>query len=88
MFVRDTLAKRDIIVKTARPAKVTPLRPGDRSNPAGKAVGNVILLSLPDKEYNLLRPHLEASDLPQYEILEEPGERIADGLAPKYFAKS
>jgi CRP-like cAMP-binding protein len=77
MFVRDILAKRDIIVKkSARPAKGTPLRPGDRSNPAGKAVGNVILLSMPDKEYNLLRPHLEASDLPQYEILEEPGERI------------
>jgi CRP-like cAMP-binding protein len=77
MFVRDTLAKRDVIVKkSARPAKMTPLRPGDRTNPAGKAVGNVILLSLPDKEYNFLRPHLEASDLPQYEILEEPGEKI------------
>jgi len=72
-----TLAKEDIIVKKpTRSTKLTPLHPGARSNGAGKAVNNVILLSLPDKEYNLLRPHLESVDLPQYEILEEPGERI------------
>jgi CRP-like cAMP-binding protein len=33
-------------------------------------------VSLPDQEYNLLRPHLELIDLPQYEILHEPGEKI------------
>jgi CRP-like cAMP-binding protein len=33
-------------------------------------------LSLPDEEYNLLRPHLEPAELPQYEILHEPGEKI------------
>ncbi len=71
------LPKEDIIAKRpTKPAKLTPLHPGTRSNPAGKAVCNIILLSLPDKEYNLLRPHLEAVDLPQYQILEEPGERI------------
>jgi CRP-like cAMP-binding protein len=52
------------------------LHPGARSDAAGKAVNNVILLSLPDKEYNLLRPHLGPADLPQYEILEEPGAKI------------
>ncbi|MGA8618993.1 MAG: Crp/Fnr family transcriptional regulator [Candidatus Sulfotelmatobacter sp.] len=69
-----TLAKEDIIVKktTRRP---TPLHPGAR-NAGGKPVCNIILLSLPDKEYKMLRPHLEPVDLPQYEILEEPGERI------------
>jgi CRP-like cAMP-binding protein len=74
-----TLAKEDVIVKVktpAKPAKLAPLRPGARSDAAGKAVHNVILLSLPDKEYNLLRPHLESAELPQYEILEEPGEKI------------
>jgi CRP-like cAMP-binding protein len=71
------LARDDIIAKKLiKPAKLTPLRPGSRSNAAGKSIGNIILLSLPDKEYNLLRPHLEAADLPQYEILEEPGQRI------------
>ena len=62
--------------RIARPSKLIPLCPGSRSDAAGKAVSNVILLSLPDKEYNLLRPHLEPVDLPQYEILEEPGRKI------------
>jgi CRP-like cAMP-binding protein len=39
-------------------------------------VNNVILLSLPDEEYNLLRPHLEPAELPQYQILHEPAEKI------------
>jgi CRP-like cAMP-binding protein len=47
-----------------------------RDEAAGKSESNVVLLSLPEKEYNLLRPHLEPTDLPQYEILEEPGEKI------------
>jgi CRP-like cAMP-binding protein len=39
-------------------------------------VNNVILLSLPDEEYKLLRPHLEPTELPQYKIMHEPGEKI------------
>ena len=61
---------------TGAPAKLAPLRAGDRSDMAGKAVKNVILLSLPDEEYSLLRPHMEPVDLPQYEILHEPGVKI------------
>lgn len=73
----DTLAKEDIIVKrSTRPAKLIPVRSGERSNANGRSVQNIILCSLPDKEYHLLRPHLEPVDLPQYEILEEPGEKI------------
>lgn len=72
-----TPVKENIIAKRpARLIKPAPLHPGTRSDAAGKAVSNVILLSLPDREYRLLRPHLEPADLPQYEILEEPGERI------------
>jgi len=72
-----TLTGENIIArKTTRPVKPAPLLPGSRSDAAGKAVNNLILLSLPNKEYNLLRPHLESTDLPQYEILEEPGEKI------------
>jgi CRP-like cAMP-binding protein len=71
------LWKEEIIAKkpTTR-IKLGPLHPGARSDAAGKAVSNVILLSLPDQEYNLLRPHLEPADLPQYEILHESGEKI------------
>jgi CRP-like cAMP-binding protein len=73
--------------KIARPVKPVPLCAGARSDSGGKAVNNVILLSLPDKEYNLLRPHLEPLDLPQYLILEDPGKKICcayflnDGMA-------
>jgi CRP-like cAMP-binding protein len=71
------LPKEVIIAKkSARPVKPAPLLPGARSDAAGRAVSNVILLSLPNKEYNLLRPHLEFVNLPQYEIVEEPGEKI------------
>ena len=73
----DALTEGTIIAKrVARPSKMLPMRPGSRSDADGKAVSNLILLSLPDKEYNLLRPHLEAVDLPQYKILQEPGEKI------------
>src|SRR6202140_1358718 len=72
-----TLAKENIIVKrSTRPIKPAPLPPGARSDASGKAVKNVILLSLPDEEYSMLRPHLEPAELPQYDILHEPGEKI------------
>jgi CRP-like cAMP-binding protein len=59
--------------------KLTPLPPGARTDAAGKAVNNIILLSLPDAEYNLLRSHLEPTELPQYDILHEPGVKIDFG---------
>ncbi len=71
-----TFPEPAIVKKPARPAKPVPLHPGFRSDAAGKAVGNVILLSLPDKEYNLIRPHLEPTSMPQYQILHEPAEKI------------
>lgn len=87
-----SLAKEEIIVKSKRlirPAseKLNSVHPGTRSNGGGGAVQNIVLCSLPDKEYKLLRPHLEPVDLPQYRVLEEPGEKIEftyfldDGLA-------
>src|SRR5260221_11169584 len=73
-----TLTKENIIVKRpTRAIKPAPLLPGARSDASGKAVNNVILLSLPDEEYSLLRPNLEPAELPQYEVLHEPGEKIA-----------
>jgi len=64
------------VKKPTTRTKPSPLQAGARSDSAGKAVSNVILLSLPDDEYNLLRPHLEPAELPQYEILHETGEKI------------
>lgn len=71
------MAKANVIVsKAIKRIKPDPLHPGARTDVAGKAVSNVILLSLPDNEYNLIRPCLEPVDLPQYEILHEPGQKI------------
>ena len=72
-----TWMTRNLIGKKSAPrTRVAPLLDGARSDNTGKAVHNKILLSLSDGEYNLLRPHLEAVDLPQYKILQEPGEKI------------
>jgi CRP-like cAMP-binding protein len=73
----DILAKPKLIVK--KPIKAIPkvtLRSGSRTDSAGKAVSNVILLSLPDDEYSLLRPYLEPVGLPQHRLLHDPGEKI------------
>jgi CRP-like cAMP-binding protein len=71
------LANGNITVeRAARQVKLPTLLPGSRSDGDGSAVNNVILLSLPDDEYNLLRPHLESVELPQNKILHAPGEKI------------
>jgi CRP-like cAMP-binding protein len=73
----DVLTEGIVISKRAMSqAKDLPLQAGARSDSEGKAVSNLILLSIPDKEYNLLRPHLETTDLPQHKILHEPGEKL------------
>jgi CRP-like cAMP-binding protein len=46
----------------------------ERTNAAGRRVGNKILLSIPDKEYALIRPHLEFLDMPHHLTLYEPGQ--------------
>ncbi len=65
-----------IISKTIKRIKSAPLSPGSRTDVAGKPVSNAILLSLPDDEYNMIRPYLEPVELPQYDIVHEPGEKI------------
>ena len=49
---------------------------GERTNPAGKPVGNKLLLSIPDSEYNSLRPHLEYVRLTNHLVLHEAGARL------------
>ncbi len=50
--------------------------PGERTNPAGKPVANAILLSIPDNEFTLLRPHLQFVTLPHHRSLHEPNRRL------------
>jgi CRP-like cAMP-binding protein len=47
-----------------------------RATIAGNRVGNKILLSISDKEYALIRPHLEFLSMPQHLSLYEPGQPI------------
>ena len=55
---------------------------GERTNAAGKPVSNKILLSIPDSEYNSLRPHLEYIRLPNHLVLHEAGGKIAHAYFP------
>jgi CRP-like cAMP-binding protein len=55
-----------------------------RTDPTGKIINNVILLSIPEQEFNVLRPHLGFVDLPQQYLLHEPGEKVEFG----YFLNS
>ena len=52
------------------------MQSGERTNAAGKPVGNKILLSISDSEYGSLRPHLEYMRLPDHLVLHEAGGRL------------
>ena len=75
MAVANVFSGRSRRLK-AGPIKPTPLLARMRTDIAGKSINNSVLLALPEDEYALLRPHLERIDLPQYQILYEPGEKI------------
>ncbi len=52
------------------------VKPGERTNPEGKPVRNILLLSIPDSEYQLVRPHLEFVELRYRATLHEPNQQI------------
>jgi len=52
------------------------LQAGERTNPAGKPVGNKILLSIPNSEYRKIRPHLEFLHLNHHLSLHEPPAKL------------
>jgi CRP-like cAMP-binding protein len=52
------------------------LLPGERTTAEGKAVGNRILLTLPEAEYQTLRPLFTSIRLPHHASLHEPGDKI------------
>jgi len=52
------------------------LLPGERSSAEGRAVGNRILLALPEAEYQALRPLLSSVVLTHHASLHEPGDKI------------
>jgi CRP-like cAMP-binding protein len=48
----------------------------ERTNTAGKAVGNLILRLIPDSDYRSLRPYLEYIDLTNHLVLHEAGGKL------------
>jgi CRP-like cAMP-binding protein len=49
---------------------------GERTNSTGKPVSNRILLSISDKEYRAIRPHLEFLGMPRQLSLYEPNDPL------------
>jgi CRP-like cAMP-binding protein len=52
------------------------MQPNERTTIAGHRIGNKILLSISDKEYALIRPHLEFLGMPHHLSLYEPGQPL------------
>jgi CRP-like cAMP-binding protein len=48
----------------------------ERTDSTGKPVLNRILASIPDSEFDLIRPHLEFLSLPHHSILHEPSQNL------------
>jgi CRP-like cAMP-binding protein len=57
-------------------------RSGERTNAAGKAVRNIMLLSVSDTDYSLLRPHLEYVSLPNHLVLHQAGGKVEFAYFP------
>jgi CRP-like cAMP-binding protein len=49
---------------------------GERTNPTGKPVSNRVLLSVSDREYRAIRPHLEFLSMPCQLSLYEPNDPL------------
>lgn len=57
-----------------------PLPP--RTDRDGKAVRNLMLLSISDEEFSAVRPLLEPVDMPRYRVLYEQGKKIEHAYFP------
>ncbi len=70
------MATNVLVTKPAVVLKPVPLRPGMRTDPSGGPIKNVLLLSIPDNEFDLIRPFLELVEMPHHANMHEPGEKI------------
>jgi hypothetical protein len=53
-----------------------------RTDARGKPIENLILVQIPDSEFNLVRPRLEFVRTKNYQALHEPGERLDYAYSP------
>jgi CRP-like cAMP-binding protein len=54
----------------------------ERTNTEGKPVSSLILLSISESDFTLLRPHLEYVSLPNHLVLHEPGRKLEFAYFP------
>ncbi len=52
------------------------VHPGERTNPEGKPISNIILLTIPDAEFAEIRRSLEYVELPSHTVLHEPKRKL------------
>ena len=70
------MALSDITPVTSTGISAIPAPLPSRTDRDGKAIGSVMLLSVPDEEFLALRPVLEPVPLPRYKVLYEQGQTI------------
>ena len=70
------MAVANVLVKRSGLERPEPLQAGARTDADGNAVKNILLLSIPDVEFDLIRPHLQCTDLPHHHLLHEQGDRL------------
>lgn len=56
--------------------KLAIVQPGERTNPAGKPVGNKLLLAIPDEEFRRIRSRLQFVELPHHFVLHQPHQTV------------
>lgn len=64
------------IVPVAKPRPTVPEVLPIRTDRNGDAISNLLLLSAPDEEFNLIRPLLEPVELSRYDVLYQQGNKI------------
>jgi len=52
------------------------VQPGEPTNPQGRPLANTILLSIPDDELAVIRPHLRFVSLEHHHVLHEPRQTL------------
>jgi len=64
------------VTPSVNPDVTLPVSLPARTDRDGNAVSNLMLLGIPEEEFNVLRPLLEPVGLPRYQVLYEQGEKI------------
>jgi CRP-like cAMP-binding protein len=72
----------NVLVKKSGLERPEPLQAGARTDANGSAVKNVLLLSIPDVEFDMLRPHLQCTELPHNYLMHEQGDKLEFAYFP------